>query len=558
MARLKYYSLGGQDEKFRFSGVLELNGDIFILNAGGSCVNTNLYEIDDVIPDYSSLIPLKPKIRGLFIGVPKELNISSLPYFLDVFPEVPIFTNSFGESIIRDFLERFHEEGGKKYNPNIVALNLISEHAVPGSNDCKILPIKVAASLPNSLAWAFKFSGSDYVVFMDEFLMSSENVPCRENQLNFLFQNLKNKVSLLIVGTQSCATVPSFSLKVADNFSYLKKLTSRISTRLNVAAYKDDWHTLFNLSRIARIYEYDLLIYPLKTSRMFNSFITENKLKNYSLSVSEETSRREGVVQIRIITGTHNTLYSNLRAINSGEVKDWEFLPTDVTVFMTSTFTERELEEISMINEIAHRGGEVLKLPSTIVPYMAGTEDLKLLVNYLSPYHVIPVNGFYKDYVEFTKALTNVMNIDKIYFLENGQYVNIEKKNVSITENPLQEIYVGNKKILDINRITIYERRLIAQSGVVLVSVRCNSKKNIVSNPMVQMLSVFSDDFSKKDEVLLRIQTNLKQDISKYLQQNSEIENKGLKQSIRKSVYNSLDPFIYKKPAVVSVISHIN
>ncbi|AGX89339.1 ribonuclease J [Mycoplasma parvum] len=555
MARLKYYSLGGQDEKFRFSGVLEINGDIFILNAGGSCVNTNVYEIEDVIPDYASLLPLKPKIKGLFIGVPKELNIASLPYFLDIFPEIPIFTNSFGKIIIEEFLERFEKEGGNKYSPNIIAINLISEYAVPKS-ECKVLPIKVAASLPNSLAWAFKLSPSDYALFIDEFLIASENLPCRENQLNFLFQALKNKVALLIIGTQSCATVPTFALKVADNFSYLKKLVSRINTRLFVATYKDDWYTLFNLSRIARIYEYDFFIYPVRLSKMFNDFISEAKLKNHSLSKTGEHNAREGVVQIRVVVGNHNSLYSFLREMNKGNIKDWEFLISDITVFMTHTFTERELEEISVINEIADRGGEVLKIPSSIAPYMAGAEDLMLLINYLAPYNVVPVNGFYKDYVEFTKALTNVMNIDKIYFLENGQYINIERKNVTITDNPVQEIYIGNKKILDINRMTIYERRLIAQSGVVLVSLRC--KKNIVSSPIIQMMNVFSDDYLKSDEVLSRIKLSLKQDIVKYLQLNSEIDNKAFKQIIRKSIYGSLDSLMYKKPAVISVISYFN
>ncbi|AFO52494.1 hypothetical protein MHLP_04570 [Candidatus Mycoplasma haematolamae str. Purdue] len=555
---IKYYSLGGQDERFRYCGVLDINGEVFLLNAGGSCVNTNLYDVEEIIPNYQHLVPIQKKIKGLFIGVPKELNICSIPYLLDVFPELPIYTNSFGESVIRSFLKRFESVKGKKYAPNIVALNLVSEHSI--SSECKVMPIKVAASLPNSLAWAFRFSNSDHVVFIDEFLVASENLPCRENQLNVLFQNLKSKVSLLIVGTQSVSTVPSFALKQADNYSYLKKIVSRISSRLVVAIYLDDWHTLFNLSRIAYVYDSELCIYPSELSERFNSFLEQNKLREYSPSVSPENAQgpKEDRIQICVITGTHNTLYENLRKIQRGEEESLKISNKDVVIFMNYTFIEKEPEEISVINDLAQQGGEVLKVPSTFAPYMAGSEDLMLLVNYLMPYNVVPVNGFYKDYVEFTKSMENVMNTKKIFFLENGQCLHLDRKSSSVEDNTIPEIYVGGQEILDINRITLYERKLLAQSGVILVSLRCNSKKNLISVPKVQLLNVFAKDYLKTEEAIEEIQSKLKIDLSKYLQFNPEMDNKTLKQTVRKSIYNSLDQFMHKKPAVLSIVSHLS
>ncbi|CCE67058.1 ribonuclease J [Candidatus Mycoplasma haematominutum] len=552
---IKYYSLGGQDERFRYSGVLELHGDVFLLNAGASCVNANLYDIEEIIPDYKILLPLKSRLKGVFIGVPRELNISSIPYLLQMFPNLPIYTNSFGAEIINSFLARFESVKGKRISPKIITLDLVSEHSV--TTDVKVVPIKVAATLPNSLAWAFKFSQSEYVVFIDEFVVASENLPCRDNQLNVLFQNLKSKVSLLIIGTQSCATVSTFALKPSDNFVYLKKLVSRINTRLIVAIYLDDWYTIFNLSKIAYIYRYNFSIFPDELSVQFNSFLEKNKLKEYMSSVNELNSDGKKV-QIVVVAGTHNTLYSYLRKILEGVEPRLKLIPKDVIIFMTNTFIEKELEEISTINELARNGGEVLKAPSSLVPYMAGAEDIMLLVNCLSPYNVVPVNGFYKDYVEFNKSLSNVMNPRKIHFLENGNYITLDRKNVTVIENEISEVYVSGQEMLDINRNTLFERKLLAQSGVIIIAIRCNNKKNVISKPIVKMMSVFAKDFQKQDEALTQVKNYLRQDLSKYLQFNSEIDNRSLKQTIRKSVYHALDPFLFRKPSILAVISHLH
>ncbi|AHC40063.1 hypothetical protein OVS_04435 [Mycoplasma ovis str. Michigan] len=552
---IKYYSLGGQDERFRYCGVLECGGEILLLNAGGSCVNTNLYDIEEVIPDYQFLTVNAKKIKGLFISVPRLLNISSIPYLLEIFPELPIYTNSFGKSFIEYFLRDFEKKSNKKISANIIPLDLVSEHTI--SSECKAIPIKVAASLPNSLAWAFKFSQSDYVVFIDEFLIASENLPCRENQLDWLYKNLKGKISLLIVGMQSCATVSSFALKQSDNFSFLKKLVSSISTRLVVASYSDSWDTLLNISKIANIYKYPLVIYPNEFATLFNNYITQNKLKDYSLSIKGSELSPEHEKPLLVVTGDHNTLYSNLRDIHLGSVKDFSIKTDDVIMFMTHTYMERELEEISIINELADNGGEVLKQPNTLQPYLAGAEDIMLLINCLSPFNVVPVNGFYKDYVAFLKALENVMNTQKIHFLENGQLITINRKNIEITDQVVSEVYIGKQSALEINKMTLFEKRLLSQSGVVVVTLRSNSKSNSVKIPHLELLNVFANDFPKIDEVTGKIQSQLKIDISRYLQHNVEIDNKTFKQSIRKSIYNSLDTYIHKKPAVLSVISYI-
>ncbi|AFN65455.1 hypothetical protein WEN_03390 [Mycoplasma wenyonii str. Massachusetts] len=553
---IKYYSLGGQDERFRYCGVLECGGEILLLNAGGSCVNTNLYDIEEIIPDYQFLTTSARKLKGLFISSPRPLNISSIPYLLELFPNLPIYTNSFGKSIIESFLREFESKSNKKVNANIIPLDLVSEHTISG--DCKAIPIKVASSLPHSLAWAFKFSQSDYVVFVDEFLIASENIPCRESQLDWLYKNLKGKISLLIVGMQSCSTVSSFALKQADNFSFLKKLVSRITTRLIIASYSDSWDTLFNMSKIAHIYKYQLAIYPNELATLFNSFITQNKLENHSLAIKvSELSSAPDKPQLVVITGDHNTLYSNLREIHRGSVKNFSLKQDDVIMFMTHTYIEREIEEISIINELADNGGEVLKQPNTLQPYLAGAEDIMLLINCLSPFHVVPVNGFYKDYVAFLKALENVMNTQKVYFLENGQLITINRKNIDITDQAVSETYIGKQSSLELNKMTLFEKRLLSQSGVVLVTLRNNTKKNGIKVPHIELLNVFANDFQKTEEVISKIRYQLNIDISKYLQHNLEIDNKTLKQAVRKSIYNTLDSYLHKKPAVLSVISHI-
>lgn len=79
MAKISFFALGGQDENGKNCYVLEINDNIFVINAGVKIpLNSNI-GIDTIIPDFSYLEKNSNKIKGIFITDAKNESFSALP-----------------------------------------------------------------------------------------------------------------------------------------------------------------------------------------------------------------------------------------------------------------------------------------------------------------------------------------------------------------------------------------------------------------------------------------------------------------------------------------------
>ncbi|HHZ12103.1 MAG TPA: ribonuclease J, partial [Acholeplasmataceae bacterium] len=66
MSRISFCALGGLGENGKNMYVVEVDGRIFILDAGLKNPSFDLYGIDAVIPDITHLLEQKDRIQGIF------------------------------------------------------------------------------------------------------------------------------------------------------------------------------------------------------------------------------------------------------------------------------------------------------------------------------------------------------------------------------------------------------------------------------------------------------------------------------------------------------------
>lgn len=53
MAKIKFFALGGQDERGKNCYVLEIDNDVFIFNVGSLTPTTAVLGVKKIIPDFS-------------------------------------------------------------------------------------------------------------------------------------------------------------------------------------------------------------------------------------------------------------------------------------------------------------------------------------------------------------------------------------------------------------------------------------------------------------------------------------------------------------------------
>lgn len=531
----------------RYAGVLEINNEIFILNAGIGAEFSNQLGIKKIIPDLRYLQEHSKKIKGIFVGCPKNINIGSLPYFLSTFPNVPVYTSTMGKAIIESYLSKFESESNCIIKNKIISINPAIDVAV---GTLKICGIKTPSSVPSSYAWVFKVSSGQVIVFLDEFVLANETNPCCESQLHLITQQVKNKTSLLLIGAQNAGRVPGFAFPISKNFDFLKRAVSSTKKRVLVSLYEDDWNTLLNLSKIAKIYSMNFHISCPRIAFLFNKFVETLHSEDYAVSNALTSSDNTLIA----IVGDNEGLFAKLRHIDSGE-DEITFQSGDLFLICTITLPENEYEEIRLLNEISKHDIVVVKQPKNIVPYAAGDEDIKFVVNSLSPYNVVPVNGYYKDFVSVYKALSNTLDTKRIKFLGSGERLEIDGKQTNVTELPISKQYVNENGILDLNHTILLERQLLEKSGLIVVSVLYNSKKHLFFKPTVFIKAFVPDDYSKKKDVYEAINKQIETELSKYLALNKVLEVREVKMCIKDAVFKALKNKMHKRPAILPLIT---
>ena len=87
---IKVISLGGQGEIGKNMYVVEVNDDIYLLDAGLMLPEEEMLGIDAVIPDISYLMDNKERVQGIFITHGHEDHMGALAYVLKYLP-VPVY-----------------------------------------------------------------------------------------------------------------------------------------------------------------------------------------------------------------------------------------------------------------------------------------------------------------------------------------------------------------------------------------------------------------------------------------------------------------------------------
>ena len=67
MSKIKIFGLGGLNEMGKNTYVVEIDGKIFIMDAGIKYANDSMYGIDYILPNYKYLEDNKERIVGVFL-----------------------------------------------------------------------------------------------------------------------------------------------------------------------------------------------------------------------------------------------------------------------------------------------------------------------------------------------------------------------------------------------------------------------------------------------------------------------------------------------------------
>jgi Predicted hydrolase of the metallo-beta-lactamase superfamily len=144
MSNIRLLGLGGLAENGKNLYLVEVDEQIFVLEAGIQNPPTDLFGVDFVLPDMSYLVKHKNKVRGVFLSHGHEDKIGAVGDLLKKL-QVPVYGSPFTLRIVKDNLE---QAGLDALLPN---LREIREADVLTFGEVKISFFSTTHSIPESL-----------------------------------------------------------------------------------------------------------------------------------------------------------------------------------------------------------------------------------------------------------------------------------------------------------------------------------------------------------------------------------------------------------------------
>ena len=125
--KIRVFALGGLDEHGKNMYVIEINDDIFVVEAGLKYPDKTAPGIDFIIPRHDFLITNKNRIRAYFVTHGHDDQFGALPFIYKQAP-APIYTTTSSAMM----LERFTSRLGVKVNYDVKIIEPSSHHEISG------------------------------------------------------------------------------------------------------------------------------------------------------------------------------------------------------------------------------------------------------------------------------------------------------------------------------------------------------------------------------------------------------------------------------------------
>ena len=159
---VKIFALGGLDENGKNMYVVEINNDIFVLEAGMKYPEKSMPGIDIIIPDYAYLIKNKKRIKAYIISHGHDDNMGSLAYVLKDAP-APVYCSKVTSEMIKDTAKKIRQD----INIDFKIVNTTSEIQIANR---KVNFFSTTHSVAQSMGIAIDTT-QGYVVFTGDYII---------------------------------------------------------------------------------------------------------------------------------------------------------------------------------------------------------------------------------------------------------------------------------------------------------------------------------------------------------------------------------------------------
>lgn len=552
---VKIFALGGLDEDGKNMYVVEINDDIFVLEAGIKYPESSMPGIDIIIPDMTYLEENKNKVRGYIITHGHDDNMGSLAYALKAAP-APVYCSNVTSCMIKDSFRRYREN-------TKIEFNIVDPSGSTVIANRKFKFFSTSHSVAQSFGVAIDTT-QGYIVYTGDFIIDCGSYDNFKTDLNAIAKIAEKKV-LCLMGESVSSEKPDFTSPNHKITPLISRHIQEFKGRILIAIYTQNLYAMQEIIELGIKSRKKILLLNPDHDNLINNINIPGLLEipeRYRATL--EDLHNEDQSDLLIVVASHGEkLFRMLEKIANEEYQDKGLVlnEKDLVIMGAKSVPGVEVIAVEVLDDLYRTGAKVVNVSGKSLSTMhAREEDLKTILSILHPKFYLPVKGYYKDLIGNANIANKMkigLNHNNILVFDNGMVVKFENEKIIPGQQPVHvgELMVDGLGIFDTGSVVINDRTKLANDGVIILGVTVDSAtKEIIAGPDVQTRGLV---FVKDSDYLIKEIANIYVDTVTEILSNDYYDYNEKRVAIRDKVSKYVKKEIGKDPLILSMIVEV-
>lgn len=544
-----FLPLGGCNEIGMNFNLYHKNGKWIAIDCGIGFAGEAIPGVDIIVPDYSFVQKNKIKIEALILTHIHEDHVGAIAHLWKHIGKPKIYATPLG----REFILHKFKDIKQNVTPEIITIH--KEVNLVNIAGFGIEFVGLTHSVPEMKAIVLT---TDFgkIVHTGDWKFDKKPIVGEESD----YARLK-ELGKLGVHTIVCDSTNIFSEGFSGSEGNLEKnlikITKEQKGRVAIATFASNLARVQTIANVARKTGRKLVLSGYSLRR-----ITDIGLKlGYFHDCPEFIDQKDvsGIAPEKLLllcTGCQGESNASLSKIASKEHPHIKFSRGDAVIFSSKIIPGNEKSIYEVFNKFVQRDINIFTERDHEV-HVSGHPnkgELKKMYGFLKPKNLIPVHGeqyHIMEHCEFGKQ--NGMNSIRP---KNGDIIEISAEGIKKVDS-VQSGYlcVDGIRFEDIKSSVFYERKKIADAGMVSCTCIVNSSGKFTCQPIIEHYGVFD---SKKQEDIKEFQKALREEIIDLLANYDNIpQNKKMIEKTINHVVTKSMKSIHGKIPLINIIFHV-
>ena len=544
MSKIRIFGLGGLNEMGKNTYVIEIDGKIFIMDAGIKYANDSMYGIDYILPNYKYLEDNKDRIVGVFLTHAHQENMGGVFDLVEHIPKIKIYATKYTKELLL-------MNGMKEKN----IVDVVANHKI-GFKNVSVFPINVSHSVPDAVMYVIN-THDGAIVYTGDFLIDPTMNGAYSMDLGKIAYVGKQGVLCLmaesVFSERKGHTSPHHRLT-----GWFKDTFNHADGRIIISTLPVHLHTIQEIFDAANNMHKKIVVMGKRLQNIINMAI-KNGYLNIKLSNLGDLNDINSNNAILLVCDDRERPYATVDKIVNGNDKFITLKPNDTVVFAEPKYDATEKIFVRIQDEIAMMGANVVTLTNTYtILHHASQEDLMIMLNLVNPKYYMPVKGEYRSMVNNANLASNLgMKSENILLKQNGDVVEfvdgvLQDKFETIK---VDDVLIDGKSSDDVGELVIKDREMLGENGIMLISATLDkqTKKILVGPEVTTRGFIYVKDSYDMIEEIKRISVNIIEanTTPKFVDYNQ------IKNEIREELSKYFLSETETKPMIIAVIQEV-